>query len=315
MGDHTNHYRWMKACYDNSDKQVAMQYYLSKAALKSGKYLEALKYAEPAFKAYANDLQCTLHYVNCLLANGLADTALKIIEIARKVHSLDQHLLALQATCWRLLGDERYYQLYDYEQFVLQLPLGIPNGWSRLENYIDDLEVELDEEHRYKSHPFFLSVRNGSQLSSITSFNRTAMRAFSEACEEPMADYLSKLKETEGFLQSRNTGAAKLFSAWSVKLFSDGFHVNHVHQQGWLSSACHIRTASSGDSKEIQNGKAGWFKLGEPGPLCEPELCSDKYIQPRRGHIVIFPSYVWHGTVPIRGNIDRLTVAADFLPA
>ena len=60
--------------------------------------------------------------------------------------------------------------------------------------------------------------------------------------------------------------------------------------------------------------KAGWLKFGEPGPHCDPKLPPDRYIKPQRGMIVIFPSYVWHGTVPFEGDADRLTVAADLVP-
>jgi hypothetical protein len=30
--------------------------------------------------------------------------------------------------------------------------------------------------------------------------------------------------------------------------------------------------------------------------------------------LVLFPSYFWHGTVPISGNQTRLTVAFDAVP-
>jgi tetratricopeptide (TPR) repeat protein len=315
MGNHTEQYQWMKKCYELSDKQVLMQYYLSRSALANGRFPEALKYGEIVFKSFPDDLKCSIHYINCLLANGSPGKALKVVENARKNFPLDQHLLALQATCWRLLGDERYIKLYDYDQLVMQLPLGVPPGWSSLNAYIDDLEKELDQEHCFKSHPFFLSVRHGSQRSSITSSDRLPMKAFSAAVIEPMKHYISKLEDVTEEIQDRNTGAAELLSAWSVKLFSNGFHTNHVHQEGWLSSACHIRVNGNSKVNEDHVEKAGWFKLGEPGPVCEPKLLPEKYIEPKRGHIVIFPSYMWHGTVPIRGEVDRLTVAADFQPA
>ncbi len=314
MGNYADQYRLMKVCYELSDKQPAMQYYLSKAALAKGDFSDALKYGALTSAAFPNDLQCTIHYINCLLAEGKPDTALKLVQGIRKQFPFDQHLLALQATCWRLKGDDKYEELYDYNRFVKQIPLGVPSGWSSLEHYMNDLEMELDEEHHFKSHPFFLSVRHGSQIPSITSSSRKAMKSFASAVKEPMKAYISGLSDSGGFIQNRSTGAAKLISAWSVKLFSDGFHVNHVHQEGWLSSACHVRLAGS-DNTNTEDKKAGWLKLGEPGPVCSPVLLPDKYVEPKRGHMIIFPSYMWHGTVPFQGIIDRLTVAADFQPA
>jgi hypothetical protein len=31
--------------------------------------------------------------------------------------------------------------------------------------------------------------------------------------------------------------------------------------------------------------------------------------------VVLFPSYMWHGTVPFRGPEGRLTIAFDLIPA
>ena len=37
-------------------------------------------------------------------------------------------------------------------------------------------------------------------------------------------------------------------------------------------------------------------------------------IQPRPGRLVLFPSYMWHGTVPFRDTQPRTTIAFDVVP-
>ena len=37
----------------------------------------------------------------------------------------------------------------------------------------------------------------------------------------------------------------------------------------------------------------------------------EHFIQPRAGRLVLFPSYLWHGTTPIHGSEPRMTVAFD----
>lgn len=310
MGDAETQFAQLQACYGNAEPSPVLDFHLSKAALASKRYEVALKHAEIAAQAFSNDLHCAIHKVNCLLANGLEKPALEIITHWRNQAPNNQHLIALQASCWRLLDDARYKQLYNYDAFVKQYSLGVPKGWNTLEHYLNDLEQELDEEHQFREHPFFLSVRHGSQLASITSSNKTAMRAFSEAIQAPLAEYLKQLGSSEGVLQARNTGKAKIHSAWSVKLYPDGYHVNHVHQEGWLSSACHIRLYENTSEQD----NAGWLKFGEPGPITKPALSADKIVKPERGKIVIFPSYMWHGTIPFSGKNSRLTVATDLVP-
>lgn len=310
MGQTEDYFHWMNARFEASNRDGTMHFFLSKASLASGRIVKALEHGEFAIRAFPGDLTCTIHFVNCLLANGLPGKAVGLIERAREKDPIDQHLLALLATCWRMLGDNRYQELYDYDRLVCQLPLGVPEEWSNLDDYVNALESELDEEHSFVEHPFFLSVRHGSQVASITSSDRPAMKRFSEAVIEPISAYLSRLASGDDPLRSRNTGKADLFSAWSVKLLTSGYHVNHVHQEGWLSSACHLRHAVTDGSET----KAGWLKFGEPGPVCKPDQPPEYYLKPERGSIAIFPSYMWHGTIPFAGNTDRLTVAADFVP-
>jgi hypothetical protein len=97
-----------------------------------------------------------------------------------------------------------------------------------------------------------------------------------------------------------------------VRLRPHGFHINHVHQLGWLSSACHIELPAAVEQSE---DRQGWLKFGEPGVATQPALPPEHFVKPEPGRLVLFPSYMWHGTVPFEGDQDRLTVAFDVIPA
>jgi hypothetical protein len=40
----------------------------------------------------------------------------------------------------------------------------------------------------------------------------------------------------------------------------------------------------------------------------------EHFVQPVVGHLALFPSYFWHGTVPFQSADDRLTIAFDVVP-
>jgi hypothetical protein len=101
----------------------------------------------------------------------------------------------------------------------------------------------------------------------------------------------------------------KIASAWSVRLNGGGFHLNHVHPEGWLSSAFYVRLP------KVASGHEGWLQFGEPGPPTSPKLDADHLVQPQAGMLVLFPSYMWHGTVPFAGCEKRLTCAFDIVRA
>jgi hypothetical protein len=58
---------------------------------------------------------------------------------------------------------------------------------------------------------------------------------------------------------------------------------------------------------------SGWLKFGEtryPVPGITPE----GVVQPSAGRLVLFPSYMWHGTNAIHGDQPRTTIAFDAVP-
>ena len=59
----------------------------------------------------------------------------------------------------------------------------------------------------------------------------------------------------------------------------------------------------------------GWLALGRPGVPTAPRLAPLRHVRPAAGQLVLFPSYLWHGTEPFGGGAARLTVAFDLLPA
>jgi hypothetical protein len=46
----------------------------------------------------------------------------------------------------------------------------------------------------------------------------------------------------------------------------------------------------------------------------QPAQSAQHFVKPEPGMLVLFPSYMWHGTVPFAGKQSRLTVAMDIVP-
>jgi hypothetical protein len=113
-------------------------------------------------------------------------------------------------------------------------------------------------------------------------------------------------------LPRRNQGGYRFNGSWSVRLHTSGFHHNHVHPRGWISSACYIALP---EEMGIPADRGGTLTFAEPGILTTPSLPAEHEVRPEPGTLVLFPSYFWHGTVPFSGERTRLTVAFDAVPA
>ncbi len=309
--DSEREYALLNAAIDRFGPQPLLDYAASKAALACGDAEAGVRHSERLVRAAPNEEQAQAAHCAALIASGELKGAQDVLSGLRTSFPENQYYIALQATIWRVAGDDRRHELMDYDAFVFRARLEAPAGWSSLDAYLDDFVDALDARHAFKTHPFFQSVRRGSQISSITGADNPAMRAFPEAIEGPKRTFLEALGRGDDPMRARNHGDGRLLGAWSVLLPPNGFHVNHVHPEGWISTACHLRF----DAEPEDDPHAGWLKFGEPGILTPTPLPPERFVAPERGVLVMFPSYMWHGVVAFTAGRDRLTVAGDIAPS
>jgi Flp pilus assembly protein TadD len=247
------------------------------------------------------------------LARGKPDAALPFIRTQRQRQPLEQRWIAYEATAARLMQDPLYHWLYDYQRLVRVYQLEPPPGWRSMEQLNAALCEALAARHRFAAHPLDQSLRNGSQTArSLLTEADAAIQGLLGAFTAPLADYRAALGNAiDPPLSARNRGEVSFRGCWSVELRRNGFHVNHIHPEGWLSSAYYV---SVPEEVADARAKSGWLKFGEPR-LPVPGMQAEHFVQPRAGQLALFPSYMWHGTNAIHGDQPRLTVAFDAIPA
>jgi tetratricopeptide (TPR) repeat protein len=209
---------------------------------------------------------------------------------------------------WRLLDDPRWKWLeggmHPIATFDLTSELPPP---GRLASLLRSLHVA-------KGEYIDQSVRGGTQtdgplFSRVDPDIRTVRAAASNAVRE----YLAELPETEAghpLLRHARDRRVRFSGSWSVRLRGRGHHSNHVHPQGWISSALYI---SLPEKTPNESDDAGWLTLGEADNDLGLDLPPSRKIEPKVGQLVLFPSWMWHGTRPFPEG-ERLTVAFDIQP-
>ena len=81
---------------------------------------------------------------------------------------------------------------------------------------------------------------------------------------------------------------------------------------GWISSCYYVAVPRAA---EDQSARQGWIKFGEPSLKVALKNPVRRAIQPAAGRLILFPSYLWHGTIPFHDKAARTTVAFDVAPA
>jgi hypothetical protein len=159
-------------------------------------------------------------------------------------------------------------------------------------------------------------LRGGSQTSGVLFGRREPeIDALRDAIAAAVLRYSEQLPDdpSHPFLRRKATGI-RFAGSWSVRLWSSGRHVNHYHQDGWISSAYYVSLPPS-VAHAREGVTAGCIQFGEPPVELGLGIGPRRVIQPRAGRLVLFPSYLWHGTVPFEDDAPRLTVAFDAVPA
>jgi len=281
-------------------------------ALHSGRLDDAERYVRMAEAAEPGSRGVVQFAAILDLACGRAPEAFAKLRGVLEQYPEDQSLWGWMATAARAVGDPLYGELCDYEAMVGVYDLATPAGWPDLTAYLADLGEALKAVHLYQQHPMNQSLRHGSQsMHLLSGSNSPPIKAFFSAIEAPVREHMARLGSGDDPLRRRNTFDYKIQGAWSVRLRPNGYHRDHFHPEGWLSSAFYVETP---DAALESDDKQGWIRFGQPPFATDPPLPPAHFVKPKPGRLVLFPSYMWHGTVPFTTEESRMTIAFDAVP-
>jgi len=279
------------------------------ALMENGRTGEALREHEAALALEPQNIAVRCHLTAALLRAGEAERALAVAEegIAREPDH--QTALAMWALCLRKLGDPRELQINDYENLVQLFELEPPQGWSDMASFNRDLNASLDRLHRDKREFLDQSLRGGTQTyENLFGAGHDLVELLRGRIDEAVGAYIARMVRSESHpLLKHKRDGFRYTDSWSSRLHDCGFHTNHVHPKGWISSAYYVAVPDA-----VEHDKQGWIKFGEP--YIDIGLEYRRALKPKPGTLVLFPSYMWHGTVPFHAKAARTAIAFDAVP-
>lgn len=208
------------------------------------------------------------------------------------------------ALAWRMVGDAGAQWLEGDPRLIGVYDIGLgPEDLAALAAHLRSL-------HKARAAPLDQSVRGGTQTDGNLLLRiAPPIRGLRERLLAIAARHIAQLPAAEADHPTLPAVRApvRIAGSWSVRLTDAGFHTDHVHPQGWFSSALYLALPETLGTGEEHH--AGWLSLGESRDLA-PGLAPIRLIEPKPGRLVLFPSTMWHGTRPFPAG-ERLTVAFD----
>ena len=208
---------------------------------------------------------------------------------------------------WRLLGDARADWIDGAMRHVRSFDLDFTA------QELADLATTLRHLHTMQQPYHEQSVRGGTQTERPLLLRVDPVIANARSkIESVVRAYIDGLPERDAAhpLLAAPRGRFLFAGSWSVRLRPAGFHAVHTHPMGWISSALYVTVP---EQEKLGTPPAGHLQFGAPPPELGLPLEPYGEVVPTPGRLALFPSTMWHGTVPFDDG-ERMTIAFDVVP-
>ncbi len=99
-------------------------------------------------------------------------------------------------------------------------------------------------------------------------------------------------------------------SGWRVKLMKSGHQRPHIHAGGWVSGVFYLKIPEQMSGNE---GAIAFSLHGYDYPILKQDIPEKEHV-PSAGDLVLFPSSLFHRTIPFDSDEERQCIAFDVVP-
>lgn len=142
-------------------------------------------------------------------------------------------------------------------------------------------------------------------------FNKkdTQILKLKKIIEKQILNYKDIYKDTQDFFIKKWPDKST-FRGWHVKLLKQGHQRSHIHPAGWLSGVIYLEIPKLLDKNE---GSIEFTLYGYDYP--NHKNLPNLIYAPKVYDIALFPSSLFHRTIPFNSEDERQSIAFDLVPA
>ncbi|HEY0709678.1 MAG TPA: putative 2OG-Fe(II) oxygenase [Polyangia bacterium] len=277
------------------------------------RFEEAAQALQRAKELAPVDNNYTLALGRVLLEGGWPDRADAEAKAYLARHPGHSGALALESLASLARGDEpAVARFFDYAKVVSATRLSVPRGFADIGAFNKALAAHAASHPTLMAAPASHSTYDGLHSGSLLVEPRGPTAPFEEAIEMAVGAYWERLEgETHQPFVARRPHDVVL-AMWCIVLGRGSHQGPHIHPAAWLSGVYYpqipegIRTGA---------GPEGWLEFGKPDREFPTKITPPLHrVRPEEGLVVIFPSYLYHRTIPFQEDGTRISVAFDVVP-
>ncbi|MDX1570535.1 MAG: tetratricopeptide repeat protein [Xanthomonadales bacterium] len=250
-----------------------------------------------------------------LIKSGSHEDALESLDEALRHAPVDQRAIAHRAVALQHLGRHDEAERYlGFKSHIRRTQVVPPRGFADIGTLNAALAEDIASHSLLRWEPVGLAARNGALTEELLADETPAIMGFGRRLRE----IIEQLRTTcqadpqDPFLQAI-PGPDYELNVWATLVHGGGNIDTHIHEESWLSGAYYVELPS--DLGRDEADPAGWIEFGRPHT--DVPFAPDSYlelIRPEPGLLLLFPSYLFHRTIPHRSEDRRISISFDLVP-
>jgi len=285
-------------------KAKDINFYLGEISKNNQNYLEALEY----YKISQHN-KTKIRVLEMLAITNKKKEYLKTLENIKNDNDCDRRVASITPHISQEYKIDNVYPFCPNPlDFIIQFKL-INEAKISLK-FIDDLIKEIKQQEFNWEIPMRTTVKGFTSKGNLSLMNLKNMQKLEKTLLEYVGKYRQNFKnENYSFITS---WPKKLtFHSWSNSLKKEGYNISHIHPSGWISGVIYLMVP-----KDIKNDEAGIeFSLFSDDFIKNKNKTLKKIFKPSVGDLIMFPSSLYHKTIPFKSNEERMCIAFDLMPS
>ncbi|MDR0184834.1 putative 2OG-Fe(II) oxygenase [Lysobacter arvi] len=298
-----------------------------------GEQLQLNRKTREAVEVYAQALGAgvespTLHRQHgiALLHDGQSDAARNALRDALRRAPDDQRTIAHLGVAVAQQDAGRAAQWLGLHRHVHAVELPTPHGFADAEAFHRALADDIRRHSQQRWEPAGLAARNAYLSGDLLADRTPAIVGFEQRLRDAIDAFLGRCREARagerppgddalaGDVFLRNAPERYRMHVWATQAAERGFIDTHIHEDSWLSGAYYVELPPA--IRDDDATHAGWIEFGRPfASLPQPPDAALRRLCPKVGTLLLFPSYLFHRTLPYTGAGERISISFDLAAA
>lgn len=248
------------------------------------------------------------------LRQGNAEDAVRRLDRRLSVAPQDQRAIAHKAVALECLGRvDEARDLLGIDRFIRRVLFQDMAPFESVEEFNRALSRDIREHPTLQWEPVGLAARGGALTGELLDNPTEAIRVFERNLRHAIDEWRAELERRPGHPFLGGIPETYRLNTWATVVPAQGEISTHIHEESWLSGAYYALLPDSLGKDD--SDRSGWIEFGRPSPEL-PSVPDDalRWIRPHEGLLLLFPSYLFHRTLPFQGDGERISLSFDIEP-